>query len=142
MKQQYIPWDQWEDYKNGMWRKLIREDEPEFLRLAIEFTGDWVRYGEAMGEVMAAWPRTMLNSLTNKSINRRAFLGHCAVSFKINCPEYITRQAWALLTNEQRFYADEIAEKHIKSYEINFAAKNRNLYKGLGEQMLLFGIAG
>ncbi len=138
MKQYYTPWWEWEDYINGMWRKVEQEQEAEFLELAINFTGDWVKYGVAMGEVIELWPQTMLNSLSNKSLNRRAFLGHCAVQYKINCPEYITRQAWGLLTNEQRFNADAIAEKHIKHWEYEFKTKNRNLYKGLGEQMLLW----
>lgn len=84
IKQQFVPYWEWEDYLNGMWRKLPKEDEPKFLSNAVEFTGDWVKYGAAMGEVIELWPRTMLNSLSNKSLNRRAFLGHCAVQFKIN----------------------------------------------------------
>ncbi|MHA2404643.1 MAG: hypothetical protein ACXADH_16710, partial [Candidatus Kariarchaeaceae archaeon] len=89
MIQQYVPYWEWEDWINGMWRKV--DSEPEWIAKAVEFTGDHIRYGSAMREVSIEWPRTMINSLTNKSINRRAFLGHCACSFKINCPEYITR---------------------------------------------------
>lgn len=137
MKQIYIPYWEWEDFNNGMWRSVDKLEEIELLDLAIEFTGDWNKYGNAMSEVIANWPRTMLNSLSNKSINRKAFLGHCAVQYKINCPEYITRKAWGLLTNEQRFNADLIAEKNIKHYECEFQRKNRGLYKNMGEQMLL-----
>ena len=107
IKQQFVPWWEWEDYINGMWRKLPKDEEPEAIERAIEFTGDWLRYGKAMQSVSMAWPRTMLNSLSNKSINRRAFIGHCAVTFEIGIPEYITRLAWAELTNEQRFHADQ-----------------------------------
>jgi hypothetical protein len=137
IKRQYVPYYDWEDYINGMWRKLSAEDELLYLPKAIEFTGNHIVYGNAMGEVIEKWSKTMLNSLTNKSINRRAFLGHCAVQYKINCPEYITRMAWGLLSNEQRYEADLIAEKHIKHWEYEFKTNNRKLYKGLGEQMLL-----
>jgi hypothetical protein len=136
IKQIFVPYWEWEDYLSGMWRKVEPVQESKLLIEVIEFTGDWVKYGNAMGEVIDIWPRTMLNTLTNKSVNRRAFLGHCAVQYKINCPEYITRQAWGMLTDKQRFDADLIAEKHIKHWEYEFKTKNRDLYKGLGEQML------
>lgn len=110
----YIPYWDWEDWINGMWRKV--ENEDELLQQAVEFTGDHVRYGHAMKEVVIAWPNTMLNSLTNTSINRRAFLGHCAVCYKIGTPEYIVRRAWKLLTDEQRFLADDIAQKTINEW--------------------------
>lgn len=137
MKQVYRPYWEWEDFQNGMWRKLRPEDEPLHLRLAIEFTGDWARYGEAMGEVIQSWPITMLNSLSNISINRRAFLGHCAVQFKIGIPEYITRMAWKELTNMQRFKADEAAERHIRKWAVEHERKNRSIHQGMGVQMLL-----
>ena len=130
IKQVFVPYYEWEDWINGMWEK---GDEAR-LQDAIDFTGDWQRYGAAMGEVIEAWPKTMLNSLTNPSINRRAFLGHCAVCYKLGIQESITRLAWALLTNQQRYDADSIAEKHIRHYELE--RKNTGLHKGVGKQML------
>src|SRR5205814_4885913 len=90
IKQQWIPYWEWEDYLNGMWSK---GDESR-LQEAIEFTGNWQLYGAAMLDVLFAWPRTMLNSLTNPSVNKRAFLGHCAVCFRLGIQESITRMAW------------------------------------------------
>ncbi len=134
IKQVFVPYWDWEDYVAGMWRKA--ENEPLMLSQAIDFTGDHIVYGEAMLKVAFEWPKTMLNSLTNQSINRRAFLGHCAVCLTIGCPEYITRQAWKHLTDEQRYKADLIAEKTIKHWERKYAESNRKLHKGLGAQML------
>jgi hypothetical protein len=102
------------------------------LQATVEFTGDWQRYGAAMGEVITAWPRTMLNSLTNTSINRRAFLGHCAVCYKLGICESVTREAWGLLTEQQRVDADTVAEKHIKIYE----RAHIELHKNVGAKML------
>ena len=133
IKQVFIPYWEWEDFINGMWSK---GEEGQLIQ-AVEFTGAWVKYGEAMGEVIEAWSQTMLNSMTNLSINRRAFLGHCAVCFKLGIPESVTREAWSLLTDQQRFDADAIAEKHIKHWEYEYKRKNIQLHKGLGAQMLL-----
>lgn len=116
IKQVFVPYWEWEDYKNGMWRKLPKSQESEMLNKAIQFTGDWTRYGEAMGRVVKEWGRTMLNSLTNSSINKRAFLGHCACSLDFNCPEYITRMAWKELNDNQRLEADKVAQETIDNY--------------------------
>ena len=132
IKQVWVPYWEWEDWLNGMWNK---GDESQ-LQAAIDFMGNHILYGEAMGEVIAAWPCTMLNSLTNVSINRRAFLGHCAVCFKLQIPESITRQAWGILTEQQRFDADAIAEKHIKHWGYEYSRSVIKLHKGLGTQML------
>lgn len=112
-KRKYVHYLEWEDFKAGMWGKVSKEMEIEMLESAIEFTGNHIIYGNAMMEVVFEWPRTMLHNLTNPSINRRAFLGHCACCFKIKCPEYITRQAWWILSEKQRNLADDIAEKTI-----------------------------
>jgi hypothetical protein len=133
----YVPYWEWEDYLNGMWRSVSKDEEFDLLQKSIKFTSDWVNYGNSMSEVIKAWPKTMINSMTNSSINKRAFLGHCAVQFKINCPEYITRAAWKELTDKQRFDADLIAQQHIDNWIKEYERKNRKVHKGLGEQLLL-----
>jgi hypothetical protein len=62
----------------------------------------------------------MLNSLTNPSINKRAFLGHCAASYAINCPEHITRLAWRGLTDGQRYLADTVAQETIDKWKSRY----------------------
>lgn len=114
--QVYVPYWDWEDWKSGMWRKETKENEIAMLQTAIEFTGNWEMYGEAMKKVIKAWPKTMLNSLTNPSVNKRAFLGHCAVQYELGIPEYITRMAWKELTDQQRIDADAIAQKILNNW--------------------------
>ena len=117
IKQVWIPYWDWEDYINGMWRKLESRDEEIFLEKAIEFTGNHNLYGKAMMQVVFAWPQTMINSLTNSAINQKAFVGHCACSFNFNCPEYITRMAWKELTDTQRDLANNEAQKAINEWK-------------------------
>lgn len=128
MTRVYIPYWEWEDWLNGMW---AIGDESK-LQDAIEFTSDHILYGNAMMEVISAWPRTMLNSLTNTSINRRAFLGHCAVCYKLGIQESITREAWKFLTDQQRVAADDEATKHIKEYE----RSHREIYQNMAGSVL------
>jgi len=133
MNQVYTPYTKWECYKNGMWSKVDVSSEQKMLQIAIDFTSDHVSYGSAMREVVFAWENSMLNFLTNKSINRRAYLGHCAVSFKLGIPEYIVRMAWKHLTPKQQQLADLVAEKTIKEWEIWYMRKLKNISK-LGRQ--------
>lgn len=128
IKQRYVPYWEWEDYINGMWGK------DERLQEAIEFTGDYIKYGNAMKEVVEAWPRTMLNSLTNTSINKRAFLGHCAVCYKLGICESTTRAAWKELTDQQRYDADKVAQETINNWLHDY--RNKQVYKNVGGSLL------
>ena len=127
-KQIFVHYELWEDFHAGMWRKVPKDEEEIFLKMAIKFTGDHVLYGEAMMLVLDQWPNTCMHNLSNTSINRRAFIGHAACCLKINCPEYIVRQAWWKLTNEQRILADEQADKAIKIWEQRRKLKNTSNY--------------
>lgn len=119
-----------------MWSKVkSKEEENELLKKAIDFTGDHILYGKAMREVVWVWKNSMLNFLTNKSINRRAYLGHCAVYYKLQIPEYIVRMAWKKLTNEQRRLADLQAENTIKEWEKQYTIKSMNTLKSGSENV-------
>ena len=77
----YIPYFDWEDWINGMWRTVDKSEYEKYLKWAIEFTGNHLEYGNAMSLVIGKWENTMLHNLTNQSMNKRAFLGHCACCF-------------------------------------------------------------
>ena len=109
-----------------MWSKVSKESETKMLDEAILFIGNHSLYGDAMREVMFSWVNTMENHLTNLSINRRAFLGHCAVFYKKQIPEYIVRAAWKHLDSKQRILADLEADKHIKEWEIQYMSGSKN----------------
>lgn len=123
VKQQYFNYLQWEDFQNGMWRKLNKEDEKEFLQIAVNFTGDHILYGNAMLRAITEWPVTCLQNLTNLDINHRAFIGHCACCIEHKIPEYIVRQAWWKLNDKQRELADQKASEAIKKWQDNYYIK-------------------
>jgi hypothetical protein len=114
MKRIYHPYTLWEDYLNGMWKKANKENEEIMLKKAIEFTGDYKKYGNAMINVVNNWKYTLEHNLTDNTINKKAFIGHCAVCYELGIPEYITRLAWSYLNNEQQYMANKQAEYAIK----------------------------
>ena len=123
MKRIYHYYEKWEDFHAGMWSRSIPEDETNQLKQAIEFTGNHIKYGIAMMRVIREWPITCEYNLTNKSINQKAFIGHCAVCLQLGIPEYITRLAWSYLTNEQQNKANERAQYAIDMWSLDYHSK-------------------
>lgn len=128
IKRVYHHYEKWEDYLNGMWRKVTPEEEKEYLQKAIEFTGDHKLYGSWMQKVIKSWPLACEHNLTDTGMNRRAWVGHAAVSLAFNCPEYITRMAWWHLTKEQQDLANSQADRAIEKWERDYLL-NRSNYK-------------
>ena len=127
MEQIYHNYNLWEDYKSGMWRKLKKQEEKEYLQKAVDFTGDADLYGHWMIQVVKNWKYSCEHNLTDVSQNRRAWIGHAACQLAINCPEYITRQAWGFLSKDQQDKANAVADKAIllwESKENNGGSKN------------------
>ncbi len=118
MKRIYHPYHIWEDYQHGMWRKLPSSEERAATDSAIVFTGDHLLYGSFMTMVAEKWRFSCEHNLTEISMNRRAWIGHAAACMAIGSPEYITRRAWWMLTQEQRDLADAEADRAIHQWEL------------------------
>ena len=118
-----------------MWAEV--RDRAAFLRRATIFTGNHRLYGRYMVRVTEEWPNSCLNALTDFGLNRKAWIGHAACALAIRCPEDITRQAWGLLTDEQRLLANRQAERAIESWEVRYL-KGGGIREALAEP-LLFG---
>ena len=103
-----------------MWRKVTKNEEDRLLPLAVEFTGDAKLYGSWMQRVITEWPIACEHNLTDLATNRKAWVGHAATQMAINCPEYITRSAWAALNDRQRIDANKQAQYAIETWEAKY----------------------
>lgn len=121
----YHPYHVWEDFVNGMWRKVDKKEEMVFLKESIEFTSDSTLYGLYMIWVIKVWPFGCEHNLSCISMNRQAWIGQSAVCMAIGSPEYITRLAWHQLTKDQQDKANVKADEAIKIWEENYA-KDKN----------------
>jgi len=117
MKRIWHRYETWEDYQNGMWHLLGKDEEEEFLNSAIIFTGNAELYGSYMMEVIKQWPISCEYNFTCDGLNKQAWVGHAACCIALNCPEYITRQAWRFLTEQQQIDANIQADNAIKKWE-------------------------
>lgn len=100
-----------------MWRKVSGSEERDLLGNAIEFTGDHELYGQWMNAVIVQWPMACEHNLTDLTQNRRAWIGHAAVTLALGIPEHVTRSAWGFLTRKQQDDANAVADKAIQAWE-------------------------
>jgi len=124
IKQMWHPYWLWEEVKYNMWGQV--ENREEYLKKAIEFTGDYKKYGKYMKRVVDKWKYSCEHNLSCLGQNRQAWIGHAAVALAMKCPEDITREAWWHLTDEQRDLANKEADKAIALWEKRYAKNLAN----------------
>lgn len=129
----YHPFTAWEEVKAGMWSEV--DDRKAHLSRAVAFTGNHEQYGRYMRRVIREWPISCENALTDPALNKKAWVGHAATALAIECPEDITREAWGMLTDEQRFLANQEADRAIREWEHHYR-KSKNLHDEMGESLL------
>ena len=131
MEQFYITYEKWEDYNNGMYCLTVGRDEYQIIR-AKSILSNPEKFKEILFRLIDQWPISTKVNLTNKSINRNAWLGAAACSFEYGVTEINTRHAWAELNDIQRYKANEVADLIVKHYE----RENNGIHKNMGGQML------
>lgn len=131
MKQIYKQYHLWEDYKNGMY-DLFEASDIE-IQKGVSLLSNTDLFFNTCLEILDNWVISCDVNLTNLSINRKAWLGQASCNYKYKLNELAVRKCWALLSNEQRYKANIVADKIISIYE----AKNKKIHSGLGNQMLL-----
>lgn len=98
---------------------MYNEDKagrPERVTLAAAILGTPGTCEKAMRMVVEKWPIASEFNLSNAEINRRAWMGQAACSIYAGIHEDETREAWGLLTVEQRTQANAIATRVIKEW--------------------------
>lgn len=123
LKRVWVPIESWEELHWNMWGEV--PNRKRYLEKAVIFTGNYRLYGRYMKRVVQEWPNSCLNALTDQALNRRAWIGHAACALALRCPEDITRQAWGLLTYEQRLLANREADRAIQSWEMCYLQGQR-----------------
>lgn len=110
----YHPIALWEEMGFNMWGTV--SDRPYWVQKAFEFTSDHRLYGSWMRRVISDWSVSCENALTDMNLNRKAWVGHAACAYAIQCPEDIVREAWGRLADEQQLLANREAERAIAAW--------------------------
>lgn len=136
MKRFYEKYYLWEDFANGMYATEKLQNESELIEKAKNLLSDVYLFKEASIVMIRDWPISTKVNLTNKSINRKAWIGQAACCHKFGVPEILTRIAWGQLTERKRMDANRVAEQIINHFELVYERSNIELYSGLGAEML------
>ena len=135
MNKVYHPWWTWEEVESNMWGSV--PDSKKSTISAYELMKDYKRFGESMINVVETWQFSCENHLSDKTINRRSWLGCAAVANYLQLPENITRKAWSMLARIEKELANNQADMAINHWEELNERFDTDLHKDLDGQMLL-----
>lgn len=107
-----------------MWRDVSAAEQRSMLPQAVEFTGNAQLYGKAMMRVLDEYEIACQHNMTEPAMNHQAWIGHAAAYLERGFPEYVTREAWGLLTQQQRDEANAMADRAINEWHERHAQKN------------------
>ena len=121
MKPIYHHYEKWEDFQHGMYDE-VKEGRNERVQQAKELLINTDELYIQMKRVAEEWKYACEQTFT-QNFNHQAFLGQCACNIYAGIKEDETREAWGLLTNEQRYKANKVADRvydeWLKKYEEN-----------------------
>ena len=115
MKQVFYHYTFREDFQNGMYNE-VKEGRTERVQQAAEILKDCELLYKCMKRVTQQWKFATEIELTNPSVNHQAFLGQAACNIYAGIKEDETREAWGLLTNEERKNANQVADRVDKEW--------------------------
>jgi hypothetical protein len=99
---------------------------------AKELMTDHEKWGEYMMMVLDQFPVACEHNLTDTSSNLQAWIGQASCYLALGCPEYMTKQIWATLTEEEQSLANAEADKAIFKWIGEYEAKNTKLHSQMG----------
>jgi len=132
MKRIYHRYENWEDFNNGMYRKISKHEESLLLPEIIQFTADHQAWGAAMLDVVNQWQYSCEHNLTDLNSNRRAWVGQAACCLKKQYPEYLVREAWNTLSKRQQYLANKMADEAIAEWELKYKQNAKTQLRIIG----------
>lgn len=112
----FAPYDQWEDYRAGMFTDRI---EDAHVAAARALLGAPAPCESAMTRAIREWPIAAAVNLSNASCNRRAWIGQAACCLQVGASASSTKRAWWQMADRQRARANMIADEVIRLWELS-----------------------
>jgi hypothetical protein len=124
------PFYEWECFIHGMYKAYseINNYNVHFDN-AIKLMSDQDLFYQVGIEVLDNWVISCNNFLTNKNINRIAFIGQVCCCKHFGVPEIIVKDAWKTIDIETQKKANYTAYKILKTYE----RRNKELHSKMEE---------
>lgn len=108
--------DKWESVEYGFYNQT----HPKLTTLQCEYKYKELlskpdEFDKVLNKLIPEWKYSCEHNLTNKSLNRIAWLGQAAVSYKYNVPSKFS-SGWSLLTEQEQENANQVAFKHLNTW--------------------------
>jgi hypothetical protein len=116
MERVFKKYTDWEDYQNGMFDDPPKNIE-DSINLSLFLLRDEELFYKVGLNVICNWKNSSEVNLTNKSSNRRSWVGQACCSYMFQVTERATRKAWSILTEKEKVIANKVADKIIDEYE-------------------------
>lgn len=126
MKPVYHHYTKWEDFQNGMYNEE-KEGRRERVLKAKQLLQDTDNLYIQMKKVATDWKYACEQTFT-QNFNHQAFLGQCACNIWADIKEDETREAWGMLTNEERYKANKVADRVYDEWIIEYE-KSQDRYQ-------------
>lgn len=130
----YHTYDKWECHKAGFYASKVEGMTHEECELSYaDFLCDLGRFEDALNYVIENWKYSCEHYLTNKSMNRIAWLGQASMVYATGVPSKYCG-GYNLLNDEQKDAANRLAHKYLNIW------LNNNQYEEVTyEQAMLIG---
>lgn len=116
MQRIWTHYEDWEDYQAGLYALAV-ENENDLTEKSRQLLANPNQFTETMNMMFLEWITAVKVNMTDTSQNRQAWLGQAACCFNHGAPEYVTKRAWWLLSDEQRNAANAAAQKIIDMHD-------------------------
>lgn len=133
-------WDKWECYPAGFYESNHPQKSHEACkRLFVNMFEEVNLFNQTLGDMIPEWKNSCEHYLSNKSMNRIAWLGQAAVCFKYGVPAKYSG-AWFDVSEERRQVADEVALEHLNNWLLDNGYKEVTMReaKNSGRQIELY----
>jgi ParB-like chromosome segregation protein Spo0J len=133
-------YDKWECHKAGFYESVKdgmshKDCEMEYIRILTDLD----LFAQILEKVITEWKHSCEHYLTNKSMNRIAWLGQAAVCYHSGVPSRYS-YAWFELTKSQQDAANNVAHKYLTKWLNDNSMNEVNLDEALiiGRQVELY----
>jgi len=133
-------YDKWECHKAGFYKNKKEgwsneQCENEYIRIL----SDVNLFAKILGKVIVEWKHSCEHYLTNKSMNRIAWLGQAAVCYESGVPS-VYSYAWFKLNDREQNEANKVALKYLNKWMRNngFSEVDEDSALLIGRQVELY----
>jgi len=119
----YHHYEMWEDWKHGFYNNASGSEKEKYKNISINMFNSEELTRQNMRRVINEWVCSCEHNLTNKGMNKIAYIGQAACCIYGGVPSTVTMECWSLLPKEVQDRSNKIAEEIIKEWINN----NKNI---------------